>query len=541
MRPYLTLHDPARAQSYHDAELWGSDTFYALMARHARERPSNPALRDGSRQLTWGELHLHVDAMAADLVAAGLVAGDVVSLWMSNRLEAVVTFIACAREGFACNPSLHRTYTCAEICTLLTRLGTRALVTEPGWGSDGNTTDLKALLKDVASLKKTYDVGGLPAPLQRPLATPAWNNPDTVRYLAFTSGTTGVPKCVMHSDNSLLANPRDMVRDWKHGPSTRLLSLSPLSHHIAWVGVAQWLVAGCTLITDDPPPGTGRLDWIVETGATYCMGVPTHAMDMLAEQRRRGMARIGSVEVFYMAGSPIPPTVAEAFVLQGIKPQNVYGMTESSSHQYTHPTDDTATIIETCGRGGPAYEIKLFDPADQEREVPPGTVGQIGGRGAALMLGYFGNQEATESSFNRSGWFLSGDLGVLDDKGNLRIEGRLKDLIIRGGHNIYPSHIEALALRNTAVGRCAVFPVADERLGERVCIAIIGDLSSDALLGHLAAEGLSKYDMPEFFLKADAFPLTASGKILKRSLIDMVKRGELAPVPIRFTGKQEVA
>ncbi|MFM9848670.1 MAG: class I adenylate-forming enzyme family protein [Hyphomicrobiaceae bacterium] len=541
MRPYLTLHDPARAKSYHDAGLWGRDTFFALMARHARERPSDPALRDGSRQLTWGELHLHVDAMAADLVAAGLVPGDVVSLWMGNRLDAVVTFFACAREGFACNPSLHRTYTCAEICTLLTRLGTRALVTEPGWGSDGSKTDLKALLNDVSSLKKTYDVGSLPAPLQHPLAAPIWNNPDTVRYLAFTSGTTGAPKCVMHSDNSLLANPRDMVRDWNHGPSTRLLTLSPLSHHIAWVAVAQWLVAGCTLITDDPPAGTGRLDWIVETGATYCMGVPTHAMDMLAEQSKRGMARIGSVEVFYMAGSPIPPTVAEAFVLQGIKPQNVYGMTESSSHQYTHPTDDTATIIETCGRGGPAYEIKLFDPADQDREVPPGTVGQITGRGAALMLGYFGNQEATESSFNRSGWFLSGDLGVLDDKGNLRIEGRLKDLIIRGGHNIYPSHIEALALRNTAVARCAVFPVADERLGERVCIAIIGDVSSEALLAHLAAEGLSKYDMPEFFLKADAFPLTASGKILKRSLVDMVKRGELAPVPIRFTGKQEVA
>jgi acyl-CoA synthetase len=253
------------------------------------------------------------------------------------------------------------------------------------------------------------------------------------------------------------------------------------------------------------------------------------------------MARLGSVEVFYMAGSPIPPTVAEAFVKQGIKPQNVYGMTENSSHQYTHPGDDTATIIETCGRGGPAYEIRLFDPADQDREVPPGTVGQIGGRGAALMLGYFANQEATEGSFNRGGWFLSGDLGVLDAKGNLRIEGRLKDLIIRGGHNIYPAHIEALALRNPSVGRCAAFPVADERLGERVCIAIIGDMASDDLLAHLAAEGLSKYDMPEYFLRVDAFPLTASGKILKRTLVDMVKRGELQPAPIRFKGKQEVA
>jgi acyl-CoA synthetase len=242
-----------------------------------------------------------------------------------------------------------------------------------------------------------------------------------------------------------------------------------------------------------------------------------------------------------MAGAPIPPTVAEAFVRQGIKPQNVYGMTENSSHQYTHPSDDTATIIETCGRGGRAYEVRIFDPADQDREVPPGTVGQIGGRGAALMLGYFANQEATETSFNREGWFLSGDLGLLDERGNLRVEGRLKDLIIRGGHNIYPVHIEALALRNPRIGRCAAFPVPDERLGERVCMAIIGDLSASELLAHLATEGLSKYDMPEYFLKVEAFPLTASGKILKRTLIEMVKRGELEPEPIRYTGQQEVA
>jgi acyl-CoA synthetase len=541
MRPYLTLHDPARARSYHEAGLWGADTFYALMERHATERGASAALRDGLRRLSWRELQLHVDALAADLVSAGLVPGDVVSLWMGNRLEAVVVFLACAREGFACNPSLHRTYTCAEIGTLLNRLGARAFVTERSWGADGSKADMAAVLARVTSLKRTYDAAGLPAALTEPSKAARWDNPDSVRYLAFTSGTTGNPKCVMHSDNTLLANARDMVRDWGHGPHTRLLSLSPLSHHIAWVAVAQWLLAGCELITDDPPAGVGRIEWIIETGATYCMGVPTHAMDVLAEQKRRGLERLGAVEVFYMAGAPIPPTVAEAFVRQGIKPQNVYGMTENSSHQYTQPSDDTATIIETCGRGGRAYEVRVFDAGDQDREVPSGTVGQIGGRGAALMLGYFGNQEATETSFNRGGWFLSGDLGVLDEDGNLRVEGRLKDLIIRGGHNIYPVHIEALALRNPRVGRCAAFPVADERLGERVCMAIIGDLEPDDLLAHLANEGLSKYDMPEYFLRVDAFPLTASGKILKRTLIEMVKRGELKPQPVRFGGKQEVA
>ena len=149
-----------------------------------------------------------------------------------------------------------------------------------------------------------------------------------------------------------------------------------------------------------------------------------------------------------MAGAPIPPSVATAFVAQGIKPQNIYGMTENSSHQYTHPEDETAISVTTCGRGGPGYEVRLFDPADRDRPVGSGEVGEIGGRGGALMLGYFDNQTATETSFNRDGWFMSGDLGSMDESGNLKVEGRLKDLIIRGGHNIYPAHIEALALRH---------------------------------------------------------------------------------------------
>src|SRR6202049_5159008 len=114
-----------------------------------------------------------------------------------------------------------------------------------------------------------------------------------------------------------------------------------------------------------------------------------------AGPRPRALERIGSVEVFYMAGAPIPPSVAEAFVEQGIKPQNIYGMTENSSHQYTHPTDGRETIVSTCGRGGQAYEARIFDPVHADRELPSGSVGEIGGRGAALMLGYYGNQPAT--------------------------------------------------------------------------------------------------------------------------------------------------
>ena len=533
MRPFLTLHDPSIAQAYYARGLWTGDTFYSLMADHAERAPDAKALRDGRHHLDWRGLKARVDAFADDLISRDIVAGDRVSIWMSNRIEAVIAFLACSREGVACNPSLHKTYTCREVVDLITELQAKALVTENGWGADRRSADLDAMLEGSAFLRKVYTPERFPLHITE-LSRKPHKNPDSIAYLAFTSGTTGKPKCVMHSSNTLLANARDLVRDWRLNHQSVILSLSPLSHHIAWVAIAQWLISGGELVTDDPPDGMTRLDWIIETGATYVLGVPTHAMDILAEQRRRGLPRIGDVKTFYMAGSPIPEIVAKAFVDQGIAPQNIYGMTECSSHQYTHPDDPTDVWISTCGRGGPAYEVKIWDPENHDRELSPGQTGEIGGRGAAMMLGYYANQAATEKTFNRHGYLMSGDLGSFDRRGNLKIEGRAKDLIIRGGHNIYPSRIESLALTHQAVEKVAAFGVPDERLGEKVCLAVIGSVEPGDMLRHLAAEGLSKFDMPEWFISVTRFPLTASGKVLKRDLIAMVKRRELVPEPVRY-------
>ena len=540
MRAFLTLHTPRAAGRYYDTGVWRADTFYGLLERHAAENGDAPALRDSTRRLSWREVKLWADGVAADLEARGLVEGDRVSIWRGNAMETVILLLACSRQGYACNPTLHRTHTCAEVVTLLKRLKSAAFFSEPGWGADRAEGRLEALFEGIDHLRAVELEGRVAGPGARPKSEPV-ADPDKVAYLAFTSGTTGMPKCVMHSDNTLFANARDMVDIWGIGAETRLLSLSPLSHHIAWVGAAQWVLAGCEFITDDRPAGVDKIDWIAETGATYVMGVPTHAMDVLAEQRARGLARVGAVEIFYMAGAPIPPVVCEAFVAQGIAPQNIYGMTENSSHHFTHPGDDAETVTRTCGRGGRAYEVAIFDMADPDKPVGAGVSGQIAGRGGALMLGYFANQEATEESFNASGWFLSGDLGSLDGDGNLSIDGRLKDLIIRGGHNIYPSEIEALAVRHDEVERVAVFPVPDERLGERGCIAVIGGIGADSLLSHLHEEGLSRYDMPEYFIRMESFPLTASGKILKRELVEMAKNGAIRPHPVRFDAKTEAA
>jgi acyl-CoA synthetase len=539
----LTLHDPAAARRYYAEGLWRDDTFYTLLQQHAAERPDAPALRDATQRLTWAELLRAVDAVAADLDAAGLKHGERVAVWLPNRVEAVIVFLACSRNGYVCNPSLHQNYTVAEIVGLLERTQAAALFAQPSYGADAKNTDIFAAAADLPFLRKIYSLGDGPAaPFSTRAAAPppAEPNPDAVVYLAFTSGTTGTPKGVMHSANTLFANARAMVEDWHHDSSTILLSLSPLSHHIAQVAIAQATVAGMELVVNSPPPGMTPLDWIVSTGASYVMGVPTHAIDILAELRRRGLDRLGKVKTFYMAGSVIPREVAQAFLDRGVTPQNVYGMSENSSHQYTLPSDSPQTIVATCGKACAAYEIKLWDQENPDSEVPRGEVGEIGGHGACLMLGYFDNQRATEDSFNRSGWFMSGDLGRFDEAGNLEIVGRKKDLIIRGGHNIHPARIEELAMRHKSVAKCAAFAVADERLGEKVCLSVIwhegGSAEADAMLAHLHAEGLSKYDMPEYFIQMDAYPLTASGKILKRELVEWAKSGRLAPIPVRWTG-----
>ncbi len=559
----LTLHDPKQTRAQYASGAWQENTMFMLLREHASKRGAEIALRDATTSLSWAQVLEAVEGVAQSLHLAGLRNGDRVAIWLPSRVESVIIFLACSRNGYVCCPSLHQSYTAAEIITLLKRIRCKAFFTTPGYGADLVKDSIFSLVHDVPTVINTYTLGinyatqadtvsgthHFPSPLQHSADMPSPDlNPDKIVYLAFTSGTTGLPKGVMHSDNTLLANGRVLVKDWHHNELSVLLTLSPLSHHIGTVAVEQWLVAGMQLVIHNPAAGVAALDLILDTGATYVMGVPTHAMDILDEFRRRGLDSMNQVKSFYMAGSPIPQEVAEQFLRIGITPQNVYGMTENGSHQYTLPTDPTKTIVSTCGRAGMGYEVRIFDAENSDVELTVGQVGEIGGRGGLLMLGYFDDQTATENSFNRDGWFMTGDLGILDEQNCLQIVGRKKDLIIRGGHNIHPAHIEDLAHRHAEIAKAAAFPIADERLGERVCLAVIQrpdshagtELEANEVLLHLHQVGLSKYDMPEYFIVMPQFPLTASGKILKRELVLMAQRGEITPLAVRFKSTQTV-
>ena len=553
MGKILTLHDPRSARGFYLNGTWQPDTMYGLLRRHAAQRGGAFALRDSTRRLTWSELLGLVDRVAHALDEVGLRQGDRVSIWLPNRVEVVAVFLACSRNGYVCNPSLHENYTGAEIADLIERIESRVLFAQPGYGADAATRDPLAALVGLPCLRAIFALDAQGADVVPPAGTrpfpqdgapsalePPNADPDKVVYLAFTSGTTGKPKGVMHSDNTLLANGRALVSDWAHDDRSVVLTLSPMSHHIATVALEQSLVAGCELVMTDRRSAVEPIDWIERTGATYVMGVPTHAMDLLRAMEGRGTVGLGQVSIFYMAGAPIPRDIAGRFLQMGITPQNVYGMTENGSHQCTRPTDDAETIVSTCGKACTGYEVMLWRQDDPDTEAAPGEIGEIGGRGGLLMLGYFSNQSATEQSFNASGWFMSGDLGVMGEDGNLQIVGRKKDLIIRGGHNIHPARIEDLAHRHPRVAKAAAFGVFDERLGEKVCLVVIAAgraPSADEMLAHLDAQGLSKFDMPEYYTVADAFPLTASGKVLKRELAEWARDGRLLPQPVRYASQ----
>jgi acyl-CoA synthetase len=556
MNTILTRLSAELIQKYETEGFWGHDTIYALVRGHAQRTPDAFAVRDRLRRITYRQLLEAADAFAADLARRGVRAGQRVGVWLPSRIESVVALLACSKSGAVCCPSLHRDHTIGDVAELMARTRCVAFVWQNGYGADADKRDLIEALKAVPTLRHVYRLEpqiSAATPILPPSDTAVSSktdveiksDPNRIVYLAFTSGTTGRPKGVMHSDNTLLANALQLAKDWNVDHRSVVFTLSPLSHNLGFGAQVMALAVGGELVINDLPRGSSLADRILETDTSFLVGVPPNAIDLFGEMQRRGLKGLGRLTGFRISGSAVPSEAVAGLLAQGITPQTGYGMTESCSHQYTLPSDDPKRIIETSGKTCPGYELRIFKTDDPDTEAALGEVGQMGGRGASLMLGYFDDQAATEDAFNASGWFMTGDLGSIDADGYLRIAGRSKDIIIRGGHNIHPAHIEELATRHPAVQRAAAVPVKDARLGEKVCLVVAfrkgQSATPDELLTHLDAAGLSKFDMPEYFIRLDEIPLTPNGKMLKRAIVDWIKEGKIVPEPIRFEAKRASA
>ncbi len=538
----LSLLSRASLETYYRQGWWRDETVYAVARAHAERSPDRPALRDRHRRLTWREAIDAADRFAADLAARGIVPGQRVALWMPDRIDSAIALLACSRNGLVLCPSPHRNHTVADVASLLERMRAAGLIYQAGFGADAASVDIVEAVESLGSPRHLWRLGDaadstlLDIPAGTAVPPPA-NDPDRVSYIAFTSGSTGAPKGVMHSDNTLLVTARAISADWRIDAESVVYSLSPFSHNLGIGALLTAIVGGAEYVIHDLPRGGSLADRLIETGATYLVGVPTHAIDLLAELRRRSLAELGRLGSFRVSGAAVPGHVLSGLMSHGIVPQSGYGMTETNGHQYTLPGDEPKLIVESSGKACPGYEIAIFSEDDPAVRLPPGEAGLLAGRGASLMLGYFDDQLATESSFNEDGWFMTGDMGWIDENGYLRLTGRKKEVIIRGGHNINPARIEALAMRHAGIERAAAIAVADDRLGERVCLAVTFKggkaVPADDVLDHLAAAGLSRYDMPEFWLELPEIPLMSNGKIEKRDIVERIRGGRATPVPVR--------
>ena len=547
----LTLLNGPQLRKFYAADQWQDDTIYALAAKNAQANPDRVAIRENSRTVSYAELIDAADRLAAKFHACGILAGERIAVWLPSRAETVVALLACSRNGYVCCPSLHRTHTVDEISTLVQRMGAVAVIAEKGYGVGSETDDVITTVKNAqVALKFSLlldPVKGSGRGILGALESIAPNtvdsaqpNPDGVVYLAFTSGTTGQPKGVMHSDNTLLAPARALARDWSLDATAVIYTLSPLSHNLGFGAMILATSHGGELVLHDLARGTSLVDRLIEVGATFLFGVPTHAIDLIAELKARRFATLGEVRGFRVSGAPMPPVVAQGLIDLGITPQSGFGMTEAGSHQYTLPHDDLELIIGSCGHSYDGYEVRIFSRDDTDEQLPPHEIGQVGGRGSSLMLGYFDDQSATESSFNADGWFMTGDLGWVDGAGYLRITGRQKEIIIRGGHNIFPASIENLAMQHEFINKAAAVPIPDERLGEKVCLVYSGkngtQLDAAQILAHLKNAGLSKYDLPEYLIQMDHLPIGPSGKISKKKILDLLANGSISPHAVGHQG-----
>ncbi len=501
------------------ADAWGSDL--ALVSRHQGIR------------WTWAELNAEVDRIATGLLAQGVCKGDRVGIWAPNCAEWTVIQFATAKIG-AILVTINPAYRLSEVDYALNKVGCTVLVTAPSF----KTSDYIGMLRELGPAKlpqvrlmvalgdAVHD-GFMPwaqlraAPDAAALAGVAatLDRNDAIN-IQFTSGTTGFPKGATLTHRNILNNGLFTGRTIKIGPKDRICIPVPLYHCFGMVlGNLAALTSGAAMVYPgeafDPK---AALEAVQAEGCTALYGVPTMFITIL-NQPDLDDYDVSTLRTGIMAGSPCPITTMRQ-VIDKLNMAEVtigYGMTETSPLTTQTATDDPLDErVSTVGRVHPHAEAKIVGLDGQT--LPLGQQGEYCSRGYAVMLGYWDDPEKTAEAIDAEGWMHSGDLATMDEKGYVRITGRIKDMIIRGGENIYPREIEEFLLTHPDIADAQVFGVADEKYGEEVCAWVIAKggaaVDVDGVLAHCKGK-IAHYKVPRFVKIVDAFAMTVTGKAQK--------------------------
>ncbi|NLV80537.1 MAG: AMP-binding protein [Rhodococcus sp.] len=513
------------------------DNFDRTVARHG----DRLALVDraAGRRWTYRELADEVDTLAAGLLHAGIVKGDRVGIWAPNCAEWTFVQYATAKIG-AILVNINPAYRSHELQYVLTQAGIRMLVAAPAFktsdyaamidGVRGDCPDLEQVVllgrsewDDLVAAGRDALAGGR-ADLE---AAARDLSPDDAINIQYTSGTTGFPKGATLSHHNILNNGFFVGELCHYTEEDRVCIPVPFYHCFGMVmGNLSCTSHGAAMVIPAPsfdPAAT--LAAVAEERCTSLYGVPTMFIAELADPGFDGYD-LSSLRTGIMAGSPCPVEVMKQVIERmGMSEVSIcYGMTETSPVSLQTRSDDTIEQrVSTVGRAGPHIEIKVVDPATG-LTVPRGEPGELCTRGYSVMLGYWNQTEKTAEAIDAARWMHTGDIGVMDTDGYVAVTGRIKDMVIRGGENIYPREIEEFLYTHPDILDAQIVGVPDEKYGEELMAWIrlregAAPLDADAVRAFCTGR-LAHYKIPRYVHVVDEFPMTVTGKIRKVEMRD---------------------
>ncbi|UIF90964.1 cyclohexanecarboxylate-CoA ligase [Cupriavidus sp. UYPR2.512] len=534
---------PRRAASI-AAGRWHDRTVNDYLSACVRDLPDAPALtamsldRGSVTRFTWRELARMADRVAVGLSRLGIGAQDVVSCQLPNGWHLSLLYLACARLGAVLNP-LMPIFRERELSFMLAHAQCKVAVVPQVFRGFGHAQMLQGLREALPALHHIVVAGGDGADsFEALLSGPAWEDepdaanillcsqpgPDDVTQLIYTSGTTGEPKGVMHSANTLFSNIVPYAERLRLSGNDVVLMASPMAHQTGFMyGLLMPVMLGAQAVLQDIWDPARAAALIREEGVTFTMGSTPFLTDLARVVAESGTP-VPSLRTFLCAGAPIPGALVErARATLGAKIVSAWGMTENGAVTTTLPDDGDERASTTDGCPLPGVEIRVVDGTDAD--VPPGETGRLLVRACSNFGGYLKRPQLNGT--DADGWFDTGDLARLDAGGYLRIAGRSKDVIIRGGENIPVLEVETLLYRHPAVSQVAIVAYSDERLGERACAFVVPRagqaFDQAAMVDWLKAQKMALQYIPEKLVVQDALPATPAGKIQKFRLREMLR------------------
>ena len=488
-------------------------------------------------RFTYRELARMADRVAVGLTRLGVGKNDIVACQLPNWWQFTLTYLACSRIGAVMNPLMH-IFRERELSFMLKHGEAKVMIAPRsfrGFDFEAMVTGLQSSLPD---LKHLVIVDGAGAnSFDALLSGPEWEKqadardiltrhrpgPDDVTQLIYTSGTTGEPKGVMHSANTVMANIVPYAQRLRLGTDDTVLMASPMAHQTGFMyGLVMPIMLRAGVVLQDVWEPNKAIALIREHGVTFTMASTPFLTDLAKTVTESG-TRVPSLRIFLCAGAPIPgPLVEHARAALGAKIVSAWGMTENGAVTLTQLDDEDERSFSTDGCPLPGVEVKVIEVDGST--LPAGSIGKLMLRSCSNFGGYLRRPHLNGT--NADDWFDTGDLARIDERGYIRITGRSKDVIIRGGENIPVVEIESLLYRHPAVAMAAIVAYPDERLGERACAVVSlkpgQTLSMEDMVTHFKSLKVAVQYIPERLEIVATMPATPSGKIQKFKLRDLI-------------------